>query len=252
MKVSVITVAYNAGRTIADTLRSVAEQTYANVEHIVVDGASIDNTAALVKLYQRQGGLFVSEPDKGLYDAMNKGIALATGDVIGILNADDFYAEATTLSQIVESFSMGAVDAVLGDIGYFHEGSPNRIVRRFNSGRFRPERMKWGWMPAHPGAFFTRESYIKVGNYRTDYRISADFEFMLRAFVKHNLTYLYLPEVLVRMRMGGVSTSGLGAAWTNNLECIRACRENGVQSNLLMFMSRYPMKTVELLCRFSR
>jgi glycosyltransferase involved in cell wall biosynthesis len=247
MKISVVTVAYNAARTIADTLASVAGQSHKDVEHIVIDGASKDNTSALVQSLQRKGGQFVSERDKGLYDAMNKGIARATGDIIGLLNADDIYADADVLSRIADAFLHHGADAVLGDIGYFRDGFPDRIVRRYNSGRFRPGRVRWGWMPAHPAMFLTRDAYARIGNYRTDYKIAADFEFVVRAFAKAKLNYVHVPDMLVKMRLGGVSTSGLGAAWTINSESVRACRENGIYSNVPMMMTKYPFKIVEFL-----
>jgi glycosyltransferase involved in cell wall biosynthesis len=245
MKISVVTVAYNAARTIADTLASVAGQSHKDVEHIVIDGASKDNTSALVQSLQRKGGQFVSERDKGLYDAMNKGIARATGDIIGLLNADDIYADADVLSRIADAFLHHGADAVLGDIGYFRDGFPDRIVRRYNSGRFRPGRVRWGWMPAHPAMFLTRDAYARIGNYRTDYKIAADFEFVVRAFAKAKLNYVHVPDMLVKMRLGGVSTSGLGAAWTINTESVRACRENGIYSNVPMMMTKYPFKIAE-------
>jgi glycosyltransferase involved in cell wall biosynthesis len=245
MRISVVTVAYNAAKTISDTLRSVANQTYADVEHIVIDGGSKDNTVLIAKEMQREGGTLVSERDKGLYDAMNKGIALATGDIIGILNADDFYPDPDVLARVAQTFAIHRVNAVLGNVGFFHDGNAERIVRHFNSARFRPSRIPWGWMPAHPAMFLTREAYMRVGEYRTDYKIAADFEFIVRAFAKEKLTFVHMPENLVKMRLGGISTSGLRARLTNNSECVRACRENGIYSNLAMISTKYPLKLLE-------
>jgi glycosyltransferase involved in cell wall biosynthesis len=245
MKISVVTVAYNAAKTISDTLNSVAAQSYQDVEHIVIDGASKDKTISIVQGLQRAGGRLVSERDKGLYDAMNKGIALATGDVVGLLNADDLYSDPDVLTRVAHAFANHHVDAVLGDVGFFHDGTAYRIVRRYNSGRFRPELIRWGWMPAHPAMFLTREAYCRVGEYRTDFKIAADFEFVVRAFAKEKLRFIHLPDTMVKMRLGGLSTSGLRATLTINSECVRACRDNGIYTNLAMIMSKYPLKLVE-------
>ncbi len=245
MKISVVTVAYNAAKTISDTLNSVTAQSFPEVEHIVVDGASQDNTVSIARQLQRKGGKLISERDLGLYDAMNKGIALATGDIIGLLNADDIYAHPDVLSRIAQAFESHRVDAVLGDVGFFQDGSPDRIKRRYNSGRFTPKRIPWGWMPAHPAMFLTREAYARVGRYRTDYKICSDFEFVVRAFAKEKLNYVHLPELLIKMRLDGISTSGLKATLTINSESVRACRDNGIYTNLAMIMSKYPLKLLE-------
>jgi glycosyltransferase involved in cell wall biosynthesis len=247
MRISVVTAAFRAGETIGDTLRSVADQSWPDVEHIVVDGGSTDGTVGLVDRGLRPGGSFSSEPDQGLYDAMNKGIARATGDVIGILNADDVYAGPDSLAQVAAAFEANGTDAVLGDIGFFRPEAPDRIFRRYNSGRFRPERLGWGWMPAHPAMFLTSDAYRRTGFYRTDYRIASDFEFIARAFGKMGLSYFYLPEIIVRMRSGGVSTAGAVSTLTIQREVLRACRENGIRSNHLKLASRYPLKLLEYL-----
>jgi glycosyltransferase involved in cell wall biosynthesis len=247
MKISIVTAAFRAGETIGDTLRSVATQSWPDVEHIVVDGGSTDATAELVGQHQRPGGSFTSEPDNGLYDAMNKGIDRASGDIIGILNADDVYANPDSLAHVAAAFRASGADAVLGDIGFFRPEAPERIFRRYNSGRFRPGRLGWGWMPAHPAMFLTREAYQRTGRYRTDYRIAADFEFIARAFGKERLSYSYLPEIIVRMRSGGVSTAGAASSLTIQRELLRACRENGIGSNHLMLACRYPLKLLEYL-----
>jgi glycosyltransferase involved in cell wall biosynthesis len=246
MKISIITVSFNAAATIGDTLDSVASQAFGDVEHVVVDGGSTDGTQDLVRAVLRPGDRFVSERDDGLYDAMNKGIALATGDVIGILNADDVFAGANVLDDVARTFERTAVDAVLGDVGFFREGAPDKIVRRYDSGYFRPDRLAWGIMPAHPGMYLTREAYDRIGRYRTDLRIAADFEFVVRAFGTHRISFVHLPEMIVKMRLGGISTDGLGAKLTINREVLRACRDNGLYSNPLMIASKYPRKLLEL------
>lgn len=246
MKISVITVAFNAATTIADTIRSVQSQTYGNVEHMIIDGLSTDGTQSVVQRLSDASTVLVSEPDRGLYDAMNKGVGLATGDVIGILNADDFFANEGSLAMVADHFTRHRdVDAVLGDVAFVDDRL--RPVRRYNSGRFTPERARWGWMPAHPGMYLTREAYDRVGRYRTDMKIAADFDFVLRAFTCARLPFAYLPEVLVHMRLGGASTESWRSRLTINREVVRACRDNGLYSNMAMVMSKYPMKALELL-----
>lgn len=247
LKISVITVSYNAASTIADTMRSVAEQDYPHVEHILIDGASKDNSVAIAEKLLRPGGVILSEPDKGLYDAMNKGIALSSGEIIAVLNADDFYANQYLLSVIASRFAASNSDAVLADIAFFHPDNPQKIMRRYRSDRFRPARIGWGWMPAHPGMFLRRSVYEQLGTYDISYRIASDFEFVARAFGKHHISYEYTREVAVLMRPGGVSTADFAAKMTINREVLRACRANGIYSNWLMLLSKYPAKALELL-----
>jgi glycosyltransferase involved in cell wall biosynthesis len=247
MKFSIVTVSFNAERTIADTLRSVAGQSYPHIEHIVVDGGSRDGTVGLIEAHLRRGGRYISERDNGLYDAMNKGIAMAQGDVIGLLNADDMYIDTGILDRIAAHVTAKGVDAVLCDVGFFREGAPNKVIRRYNSGHFSPDRLGWGWMPAHPGMFLTKKAYQEVGFYRTDYTIAADFEFIARAFRVHGLSYSHMAEIAVMMRTGGISTSGFRSKMTINAEVLRACRENGIYSNTAMLLSKYPRKLLEML-----
>ena len=245
MKVSVITASFNAAETIGETLRSVAAQDWPDIEHIVIDGASRDTTSEIVAEHQRAGGIYISEPDRGIYDAMNKGIAMASGDIIGLLNADDIYAGPDTISHVVKSFKRHRTDAILGDVGHFRSGASNRVVRRYDSSRFTPGRIAWGWMPAHPAMFLTRAAYDRAGPYRTDYRIAADYEFVARAFGRLGLSYQHLPEILVKMRIGGVSTSGWRSAWVIIDEARRGCLENNIYTNYLMLATKYPWKLLE-------
>lgn len=248
MKISVITVSFNAAATIADTIASVQAQDHPDVEHIIVDGASTDGTLDVIARMANRHTVVVSEPDEGLYDAMNKGIARATGDVIGILNADDYYAGPGILSQVARCFAATpGVDAVLGDVAFLT--SRLGLTRRYNSGRFRTDRIGWGWMPAHPGMYLTRDAYARVGRYRTDYRIAADFEFIVRAFAEAGLRYRHIPMIFVTMRPGGVSTNGLRAKWTINREMIRACREHDVPTSWFRITSKYVFKLLEYVRR---
>lgn len=247
MKFSIITVCYNSAQTIEDTLRSVAAQTWPEIEHILVDGGSRDGTLAIIERYRQSLSKVISEPDHGIYDAMNKGMHAATGDVIGFLNADDVYARANVLGDVAKLMGQEHLDALFGDVEFFRPQKPTLAVRRYSSAHFRPERIAWGWMPAHPALFLRREVFQKVGLFRTDYRIAGDFEFIARAFWRLPLSYRHLPEVLVRMRTGGISTGGWRNTLLLNREVLRACRENGIQTNLLKILSKYPAKLLEYL-----
>lgn len=249
LKISIVTVSFNAENTIADTLCSVAEQTNQNIEHILIDGASTDKTLEIARRNGKHLTHLVSEPDQGIYDAMNKGIALASGDVIGLLNADDVYQNDSIISRVVQIMETNSLDALYGDVAYFNGNAPDRIVRRFRSNYFTPERLAWGWIPAHPALFFRRGVYERAGSFKTDYRIAGDYEFIARVFQDQNLRYQYLPEVLVKMRLGGISTAGWQSSILLNREVLRACRENGIDTNLLMIMSKYPRKFLEVLLR---
>jgi glycosyltransferase involved in cell wall biosynthesis len=248
VKVSVITVCRNSVATISAALRSVAGQDYPDIEHIVIDGASNDGT--LDVLASRGASVrMISEPDHGIYDAMNKGIRLSTGQVIGFLNADDVYTHARVISSVAEVMQREGLDAVFGDAEFFRADLPARPVRRYNSARFSPKRIAWGWMPAHPAIFLRREVFERNGPFRTDYRIAGDFEFIARAFWPGKLRYRHLPEVLVRMRTGGISTSGWRNTILLNREVLRACRENGIPTNVFKILSKYPSKLTEFLQR---
>lgn len=247
MKISVITVCYNSAQTLEKALLSVAEQEWPAVEHIVIDGASTDSTREVLVRFRSRLAHLVSEPDKGIYDAMNKGLALATGDIVCFLNADDQYASANVLSMVASQMSEHNLDALMGDVAFFHEGNPSRMARRYRSDRFHPGRLAWGWMPAHPALFLRKEVVQRVGRFKTDYRIAGDFEFILRAFHGHALRYHHVSDVLVRMQTGGVSTSGWLTKIRLNQEVLRACRENGLNTNILKILSKYPVKLLELL-----
>lgn len=248
-KLSVVTVCYNPGPILLEAIRSVQMQDFPNVEHLIIDGGSKDGTQALVGPLVRPGDGFVSEPDKGIYDAMNKGVQRATGDAIALLNADDRYADPGVLSRIARRFDETGADAVLGDVTFFREGNPDKSIRRYNSGFFRPSRLRWGVMPAHPAMVLRREAYERVGLYRTDYKITADFEFIVRAFHEHRLSYSYLRDVFVKMQVGGVSTAGAEARRRINQEFLRACLENHIYSNPAMIRAKNLLKLTELVRR---
>lgn len=248
-KISVVTVAYNPGPILLEAIRSVQMQDFPQVEHLIIDGGSKDGTVDRVSGLLRAGDVLVSEPDKGIYDAMNKGVLRASGDAIALLNADDRYADTGVLSRVAKRFDETGVDAVLGDVTFFRDGAPDKSIRRFNSGFFRPSRLRFGVMPAHPAMVLRREAYERVGLYRTDYKITADFEFIVRAFVEHRLSYSYMRDVFVKMQVGGVSTAGAEARRRINQEFLRACLENGIYSNPAMIRAKNILKLTELIRR---
>lgn len=246
LKISIITVVWNNKDTIKDAIESVLTQTYKDIEYIIVDGASSDGTVEVVQSYGDKITKFVSEPDNGLYDAMNKGINLATGDVVGILNSDDFYVDKYVIEKVVKIFEEKKVDSLFADLVYVKPDALHKTVRHYDSGHFSPEKFAYGWMPAHPTFFVKRSAYEKYGLFKTDYKIAADYELLVRFLYKHKLTYFYLQEVIIKMRMGGMSTSGLKSNWILNQEIIRACKENGIKTNIFKVLSKYPKKVLGL------
>jgi glycosyltransferase involved in cell wall biosynthesis len=245
MKTSIITVCYNSEDTIAETLSSVATQTHTCLEHIIIDGGSTDATLEQIQLHGQHVAKLISEPDKGIYDAMNKGLAKATGDVICFLNADDRYATCDVIADIAAQMERESLDALIGDVAFFRAKAPDKLVRRYSSSRFTPGRLSWGWMPSHPALFIRREIYERVGAFRTDFKIAGDYEWIARAFKDGQLRYQYKNEILVRMQMGGVSTRGWRNTLLLNQEVLRACRDNGIPTNWFQILSKYPAKLLE-------
>ncbi len=248
MKISIITASYNSVSTLADTMESVLSQSYTDWEYIIVDGGSTDSTVDLIRKYEPkfEGRLkWTSEPDHGIYDAMNKGIGRATGDVVGILNSDDYYTSIDVLSVVASTLSNKDIDAVYGDIHFIHEGEPNKVVRYYSSRHFSPFWLRFGFMPAHPSFYARRSVYEKAGLYNTDYKIGSDFEMMVRLFRKHHISYRYLPKDFVTMRTGGISTKSLSSRRTLLAEDVRACRANGIYTNKLMVAMKYLYKVME-------
>jgi glycosyltransferase involved in cell wall biosynthesis len=246
MKISIITVVWNNKETIKDAIESVLNQTYKNIEYIIVDGASSDGTIEIIKEYGSKIDKFISEPDRGLYDAMNKGIKLATGDVVGILNSDDFYIDDKVVEEVVKVFEAKKIDSLFADLVYVHPHDVNKIVRHYDSSHFSPSKFAYGWMPAHPTFFVKREIYEKYGLFKTDYRIAADYELLVRFLYRYKIKYFYLNSVLIKMRTGGISTNGLQSNWVLNQEIIRACKENGLSTNIFKVLSKYPKKIIGL------
>ena len=251
MKISLITITYNSAQTLKDTLTSVLEQTYTDIEYILVDGASKDNTVAIIKDFEPkfEGRMkWISEPDKGLYDAMDKGIRMATGDVIGILNSDDFFTSKEVLAKVAEAFEQDTqLDAVYGDVHFVNPDDLQRCVRYYSSKVFKKSLMRLGFMPAHPSFYLKKVCFDKYGVYKTDYKIAADFEFLLRVIYKENVKTQYLPIDMVTMRTGGASTSGIESHLRIMKEHLRAFRENGVYTNVVLLCLRYFYKIYEVI-----
>ena len=249
MKISIITVAYNSAATIADTLKSVSAQTHADIEHIVIDGGSTDATLALVKAHGARVVQLVSERDHGIYDAMNKGLALATGDAVGFLNSDDVFADVRVVERIARALLAPGVDACYGDLVFVDAVHMERVVRYWKSGPYRKGACARGWMPPHPTFYARRRAYVKHGGFDVSFRMAADFEMSLRLLDIAGLHAVHIPEVLVRMRMGGASTRGLASVVRNNRETARACVKHGLPGGVRFVVGRVLAKVPELFRR---
>ena len=247
MKISIITVSFNSAGHIEDAVKSVLSQDHDDIEYIVVDGASTDGTQDILKKYDGSISKWISEPDKGIYDAMNKGIKMAAGEVVGMLNSDDFYYDDHVLSKVAEAFEDEEVDAVYGDLIFVAPENLGRTVRTYSSRKWSPEKFAKGYMPAHPTFFVRRKFYEKYGLFETDYRIAADYELLIRFLYVHKLRYRYLPMKMVKMRKGGVSSNGLRSNIILNNEIVRACRTHGIRTSLLKVYPKYFIKIFELI-----
>jgi glycosyltransferase involved in cell wall biosynthesis len=249
VKVSIITACYNSARTIAAALESVASQSYPGIEHVVVDGGSTDGTLQVVRAHGARIARVIHGPDRGIYDALNKGVAASSGDVVAFLHSDDVYRGPGVIEEVVQRMSAESLDTLYGDVAFVRGDDLDRVVRVYSSRHFRPSRLAWGWMPAHPALFVSRELFRRYGLFKIDYAIAGDFEFVARIFANPALRYAYVPRIFVKMRMGGSSTKGLKSTLILNREVLRACRENGIPSNYLKILSKYPAKALELLVR---
>jgi glycosyltransferase involved in cell wall biosynthesis len=230
MKISVITVCYNAADTIEETLNSIGNQDYKEREHIVIDGKSTDGTLEVLQGRSDQISKLISESDKGIYDAMNKGLAAATGDLIGFLNADDIYADNSVLSDIASTIQRQNTDSVYGDLQYVSSEPPGKVIRNWKAGTYNRKRFKNGWMPPHPTFYARRKLFEDFGVFNTDFQISADYELMLRFLYKFEASSYHIPRVLVKMKVGGASNQSLKSRILANSEDRKAWKVNGLKS----------------------
>ena len=247
MKISVITATFNRDKTIERAIKSVKNQDYPNVELVVVDGASVDDTISKVESLIGTNDIFVTEKDYGIYDALNKGIGLSSGDVIGFLHSDDIYFDNQILSKVANFFSDESIDVVYGDACFFRDDNIDKIIRVYRSDELSIKNLSRGKMPAHTAMFFKKDVYRKYGLFKTGYVIAADYEFLCRVAKNGNLKKKYLPEQFVKMQIGGVSTGGISNTITLNKEVLRACAENGIYTNILMIMSKYASKILQFI-----
>lgn len=245
MKISIITATYNSSVTVADTLKSVKGQDYPSIEHLIVDGLSKDNTLDIIHTFPHVSKI-ISEKDTGIYDAMNKGISNATGDIIGILNSDDVYTSNTIISKVMKAFENTETDAVYGDLQYVKPDDINKVVRHWHAGNFSKRKFFFGWMPPHPTFFVRRSVYDKIGTFNCALRSAADYEFMLRALLKHNHKAHYIPEVIVKMRTGGMSNATLQHRLRANREDREAWRIN----NIRPYFFTIPFKPLRKVLQF--
>jgi glycosyltransferase involved in cell wall biosynthesis len=242
IKVSIITVVYN-NECIATAIESVINQTYPEIEYIIVDGGSTDNTLDIVSAYRQKIQRLVSEPDLGIYDAINKGINMATGDVVGLLHADDFLADPGVISRIAAVFCKNpGINAAYADVIFTDREDLHKIIRYYSSKGFRPWMFKFGFQPAHPTFYAEKSLFQQYGLYSTRYKIAGDFELLMRFLYIHKVKAQYVRDVWVKMRIGGVSTSGLKSLFKLNDEILLACRSNEVYTNFLMVYSKYMVK----------
>jgi glycosyltransferase len=228
MKISVVTAVFNRVATIGDAMASVKAQSHGTTEHLIQDGGSTDGTLDVVRRAATGDTQIVSERDGGIYDAINRGIARATGDVIGLMHSDDVFADDHVLEKVARTFATQDVDGVYGDLQYVATSDPIRVVRHWRSGAYRPALLKRGWMPPHPTLYLRREVFERYGPYDTSFRIAADYDAMLRYLVKGQITLAYIPHVLVKMRLGGESNRSLERILLKSREDLRAIRKNGV------------------------
>lgn len=262
MKISVVTVTFNSEKTVEDTIKSVLSQEYKDYEYLVVDGGSKDGTVDIIKRYEKEfeklraeclekGGpvpsfRWISERDKGMYDGINKGIRMATGDVVGIINSDDFYHRTDIFTKIAEAFADGS-EAIYGDVRFVNPDNLEKTVRYYSSKNWAPWRFRFGFMPAHPSFFEKKENFDKYGYYQYDYHIGADYELLIRHLYTNKVKAKYIPLDFMKMRTGGRSTDGIKSNILLNKEIVRACSENGIWTCMPLLFLKYFVKVFELV-----
>lgn len=247
MKISIITASFQCAETIEDCIKSIVNQTYSHMEHIIIDGGSRDGTLDVIKKYNHKIAKLVSERDSGIYYAINKGLKNATGDIIGILNSDDLYMDGNVIEDVVNAISKNNVDACYGDLLYVEREDADKVVRVWNAGAYDRKSFRKGWMPPHPAFFVKRSVYEKYGMFNTDFPIAADYELMLRFLYKYNVSTAYIPRVLVKMRTGGKSKPDLIRITKNMIENYRAWKVNELDLNPFTFILKPLSKAVQYI-----
>lgn len=246
MKISIITASYNSEKTILDSLRSVQNQRNVEIEHILVDGDSTDKTTEIIKIFSKSNNIFVSEKDLGIYDAMNKGINLASGDIVGILNSDDIYYDDNVLSTISEAFNSNPdIDIVYGDLVYVEQYDLNKIVRTWKSKSFYNNFFEDANVPPHPSVFLRKEIYNKMGIFDLNFKLAADYEYLLRIFKSKQFKSLYIPQVFVKMRLGGATNKNFANIFSGNIEIINAWKKNGIKMPLYFFIFKLAKRIIQ-------
>lgn len=246
-RISIITICYNSAATIEDTINSVLAQDYPNVEYIIIDGASKDNTIEIVKRHEKRIAKIISEPDNGIYDAMNKGVLAATGHIVGILNSDDVYSDNKVLSDVMALFETENCDAVYADLKYVAREDTSKTIRYWKSGVYKSGDFIKGWMPPHPAFFVKSECYRQFGNYSTELRSAADYELMLRMIHKHGISIRYLPRITTLMRVGGESNVTFKNRLRANREDQKAWEMNGLKPGLFTLLRKPLSKLIQFI-----
>ena len=251
MKISVVTVTFNSAATVRDTIESVLRQEYSDYEYLVIDGGSKDKTVDIIKEYEPKFGgrmKWISEKDKGMYDGINKGIRMASGDVVGIINSDDFYHRSDVFNIINKAFDENkGIQAIYGDVRFVHPDNLDKTVRYYSSKNWRPWRFRFGFMPAHPTFFTYKENFEKYGYYQYGYHIAADYELLIRHLYTNRVPAKYVPLDFMKMRTGGRSTNGWKANVLLNQEIVRGCKENGIWTCMPLLFLKYFIKVFELI-----
>ncbi len=229
MKISIITTTFNSATYLEDCIKSVLKQDYKDIEYIIIDGKSTDDTIKIANQYKSEINILISEPDNGIYDALNKGVALATGEVIGIMHSDDFFADETILNKVSTLFKQTNTDVLYGNLDYVNRGNPKKIIRKWRSKKYKENLFSWGWMPAHPTFYAKRDLFVKFGNYNLQYKSAADYDLMLRFVHKHKCKTAFLPVTMVKMRVGGVSNKSFYNRLNANREDKKAMKINGIK-----------------------
>jgi Glycosyltransferases involved in cell wall biogenesis len=254
MKISIITATYNSAKTIKTNIDSINEQSFKNIEHIIIDGASVDDTLEIIRAKSRKNLIIRSEPDKGIYDALNKGISLASGDIIGFLHSDDCFYSPKTLEDIANKFIDNIsfpADVVYGDLVFTDKNNPNKLVRYWKSNPFKPGLLEKGWMPPHPTLFMKREVYEKHGLFNIGLKCAADYDYILRVFNDESLHFKYLPETITKMKMGGVSTTGFWRIINKKKEDYLVLKDNNIPNPLKVLILKNILKIQQLLIKKS-